>query len=131
MAAAARDYIAGRGHIETAFTRADLAGEPGADQPLKRAAKLAFHPDRCGDVIAVPKPGVLVTKYKAGASHGSPHAYDAHIPFLMYGAGVPALGRRAEKVSSLSVAPALAWALGVPAPKHAALDRPAALPARK
>ncbi len=128
----ARDWLAGRGYIETAYTRKELEdGQFPEDKPFKKSAALAYHPDRCGDVIIVPKTGVLVTKYPAGTSHGSPHPYDAHVPFLVYGAGVPALGQRKEKVSSLSVAPTLAWALGVPAPKQAAVLPPEAIPVKK
>ena len=130
MAASTRDIAAGRGYIETAFTRNDLEGL-GPNKPFRSAAILAYHPDRCGDVIVIPKPGVLATQYPSGTNHGSPHPYDAHIPFLVYGAGVPALGKRGEKVSSLSVAPTLAWALGVPAPQQAAVIPPEALPVRK
>ena len=36
------------------------------------------------------------------------------------GVGVPALGKRGERVSSLIVAPTLAWALGIPPPAAAA-----------
>ncbi len=132
VAAFARDWFAGRPYVETAFTRKELETGPiPDDQPLKRAAALAYRADRCGDVLVIPKPGVLVTPYSNGTSHSSPHAYDAHIPFLVYGAGVPALGQRKEKVSSLAVAPTLAWALGVPAPKHAALPPPEVIPAKK
>jgi hypothetical protein len=126
-----RDWLAGRGPIETAFTRKELEGTAAADKPFLAAAKLAYHPGRCGDVFAIPKAGVLATSYKSGTSHGTPHPYDTHIPFLIYGGGVPALGQRAEKVSSLSVAPTLAWALGVPAPKDAAVLPPAAIPVKK
>ena len=132
VAAVARDWLAGRGHVETAFTRNDLEGPaPSPDKPFRSAAVLAYRPDRCGDVIVIPKAGVLVTKYIGGTSHSSPHRYDAHVPFLVYGAGVPALGRRPEKVSSLAVAPTLAWALGVPAPRHAAVLPPEAIPVKK
>lgn len=127
VAAVARDVAAGRGYIETAFTRKDLEDKTTPDKPFRQAAVLAYHPDRCGDVIVIPKAGVLVTQYKGGTNHGSPHPYDAHIPFLVFGAGVPALGKREEKTSSLAIAPTLAWALGVPAPKHAAAFPPAAL----
>lgn len=131
VAEKARDVVAGRGYMETAFTRKDLEDKFAPDAPFRKAVLLAYHPDRCGDVIVIPKAGVQVTPYKTGTGHGSPHPYDAHIPFLVYGAGVPALGQRTEPVSSLTVAPTLAWALGVPAPKHAALSRPEALPARR
>jgi hypothetical protein len=131
VAAAARDVAAGRGYIETAFTRKELEDKSAPDAPFRKAVLLAYHPDRCGDVIVIPKPGVLVTQYKGGTNHGSPQPYDAHVPFLVSGAGVPALGQRKEKVSSLSVAPTLAWALGVPAPKHAAVLPPEAIPVKK
>ena len=132
VAVVARDWLAGRGHIETAFTRKDLEGPaPSPEKPFRQAAVLAYRPDRCGDVIVIPKAGVLVTKYPSGTNHGSPQPYDAHVPFLVYGAGVPALGKRTEKVSSLSIAPTLSWALGVPAPKHAAVLPPEAIPVRK
>ena len=133
VAVAARDWLANKPNfIETAFTRKELEGSaPAPDKPFRAAAALAYRPDRCGDVIVIPKPGVLVTKYAAGTNHGSPQPYDAHIPFLVYGAGVPALGERKEKVSSLSVAPTLAWGLGLPALKHAALYPPEAIPVKK
>jgi hypothetical protein len=132
VAVVARDWLAGRGFIETAFTRKDLEGPaPSPDKPFWSAVALAYRPDRCGDVIVIPKTGVLVTKYPGGTNHGSPQPYDAHIPFLVYGAGVPALGKREEKVSSLSVAPTLAWALGLPALKHAAIYPPEVIPVKK
>lgn len=127
VAAAARDMIAGRGYIDAAFTRQELEDKNAADKPFLAMAKLAYYPERCGDVLVIPKPGVLVTNYKGGTSHSSPQPYDAHVPFLVFGAGVPALGQRKEKVSSLSIAPTLTWALGVPAPKHATGTPPEAL----
>jgi hypothetical protein len=127
VAVAARDLATGRGYVETAFTRKEIEDKAAPDAPFRSAVRLAYHPDRCGDVVVIPKPGVLISAYDGGSSHGSPHPYDAHVPFLAAGAGVPALGKRAEKVSSLSVAPTLAWALGVPAPKHAAAYPPEGL----
>lgn len=133
VAAVARDWLADQAFLETAFTRAELEqGHIPADQPLKKMAALAYHKDRCGDVLVIPKPGVLVMSYPTGTGHGSPHAYDTHIPFLLYGAGVPALGERKEWISSLAIAPTLAWALGVPAPRHdATMLPPEVLPLRK
>jgi hypothetical protein len=131
VASVARDWLAGRGYIETAFTRKELEDHSDTVPPFKSAARLAYNPDRCGDVIVIQKPGVLITNYPGGTNHGSPHPYDSYIPFLVFGSGVPALGERKEKVSSLSVAPTLAWALGVPAPKDAAVVPPAALPVKK
>jgi hypothetical protein len=127
-----RDWFAGRDYMETAFTRQDLEDRSApANEPFRSAARMAYRPERCGDVIAIPKAGVLVTKYAQGTNHGTPQPYDAHIPFLVYGAGVPPLGERTEKVSSLSIAPTLAWALGIPPPRDAAVLPPEAIPVRK
>ncbi|MBY0457454.1 MAG: alkaline phosphatase family protein, partial [Gemmataceae bacterium] len=131
VAEVVRDWLAGRGYIEAAFTREDLASVPDDAPAVKKAVALAYRPDRCGDVIAIPKPGVLVTLYKGGTSHSTPHAYDAHVPFLVMGPGVPSLGKREEKVSSLQVAPTLAWALRLPRLKDARLDPPDALLPKK
>lgn len=131
VAVVARDWLAGRSFMETAFTRQELESGSAKDKPFGAAAMMAYQRDRSGDVVAIPKAGVLPTRYATGTTHGSPWGYDAHVPFLVYGAGVPALGKRPEKVSSLSVAPTLAWALGVPVPEKAALPRPEALPAKK
>jgi hypothetical protein len=127
-----RDWLRKQSYLETAFTRTELEdGKFPTEQPLKKSATLAYHPDRCGDVIIVPKAGFLVTAYKGGTSHGSPHPYDTHIPFLAIGAGVPAIGKRDDAVSSLAVAPTLAHALGVPSPKHATTPAPKVITGEK
>jgi hypothetical protein len=121
-----RTWLANRPDAEAAFTRGDL--EVGAGGEVGRAVKLAFHPDRCGEVYVLPKPYVLVLSgYSTGTSHGSPHPYDRHVPVLAIGAGVPPLGRRTEPVSSLVVAPLAAARLGVPPPAGAKEPLPAEL----
>ena len=52
--------------------------------------------------------GAVVT----GASHGSPHDYDAHVPVLFWGQAF-APGRRSEPARVVDMAPTLARALGV------------------
>ncbi|MCE9567833.1 MAG: alkaline phosphatase family protein [Planctomycetes bacterium] len=114
-----RDSFVGRRYLETAFTRKQLETEMFAADSFGAKAKLAYHPNRCGDVIVIPKPGVLITGYANGTNHGSPQPYDSHVPVLAIGAGIPALGKQAEKKSSLIVAPILARGLGIPSPKDA------------
>jgi hypothetical protein len=125
---AAEKWVRDQPYLEIAFTRKQLESNTPPVVPAAREkfvkelfekVKLAYRPDRCGDLIVIAKAGVQVSKYAAGTGHGSPHAYDAHIPLLVYGAGVPALGQRTERISSLSAAPTLAWALGVKPPDTA------------
>ena len=122
-----RDWLIGQSFIQTAFTRAQLATEQFEPGSFGAKAKLAYQPERSGDVIAIPKPGVLITSYNSGTNHGSPQPYDSHVPVLAYGSGIPALGNRTEKVSSLIVAPILAHALGIDPPATAVEKLPAAM----
>jgi len=122
-----RDWLKGRPFIETAFTRSQVEIETFDPGSFGAKVKLAFFPDRCGDVIAVPKPGVLVTTYNSGTNHGTPQPYDTHVPILALGSGIPTAGKRSEKVSSLIVAPILAKALGIDPPANAVEKLPGEL----
>ncbi len=108
-----------------AFTRKQIETgtlPPGAGpelRPLLEQVKLAYHPDRCGDVIVIPQPGALVTGYPEGTSHGSPHPYDTHVPVLAAGLNIPALGKQDRRASALLVAPITAKALGIDPPAGA------------
>ena len=106
------------------------AGKEKEIREILDRVKLAYRPDRCGDLIGIPRPGVLVTGYAEGTSHGSPHNYDSHVPVLAFGVGVPALGKRNEPKSSLIVAPTLAALLGVD-PPTTAKEKPAFDPIAK
>ncbi len=119
-----RDWCAGRAFLETAFTRKELAEGKFPPGSFGAKAKLAYHPDRCGDVIAVPKPGVLITGYPNGTNHGSPQPYDTFVPVLAVGAGIPAHGKNPDRMSSLIVAPILAKSLGIAPPKDAVEKSP-------
>ena len=128
VVAATEKWVQAQPYLDVAFTRRQLEADTPPPVPADREklvkelfekVKLAYRADRCGDLIVIAKAGVQVSKYAAGTGHGSPHAYDAHVPLLVYGAGVPAVGKRTERVSSLSVAPTLAWALGVKQPDTA------------
>jgi len=119
-----RDWCAGRAFVEAAFTREELElGNYPPGSPGDRA-RLAYHPERCGDVLVVVKPGVLVTSYPYGTNHGTPHPYDTHVPVLALGAGIPAGTTRTAKTSSLIVAPILAQALGIDPPRDAVEKSP-------
>jgi hypothetical protein len=122
-----RDWFKGQSFIETAFTRKQVETETFEPGSFGAKVRLAYYPDRCGDVIAIPKAGVIVTSYNGGTSHGTPQPYDSHVPVLAIGSGIPAQGKRTEKVSSLIVAPIVARALGIDAPANAVEKVPAEL----
>jgi hypothetical protein len=109
--------------VQAAYTRRAL--EEAKGDPTAEAWRLSFHPDVCGDVMLVMKPGWYFTdKSKTGTTHGSPHDYDTHVPLVAYGPGVRA-GVRKELVTPHAAAAILAKALGIEPPAKAAVGAPA------
>ena len=88
----------------------------------------AYVPNRCGDLYVLTEPYILVdTNYVAyGTTHGTLHPYDRHVPVLAFGSGVPVLGRRKEKLSSLIVAPITCKLLDLAPPATVVEPLPAA-----
>ncbi len=104
--------------VGVAWTREELLGP---DAPLRDyldAWRLSYQAERSQDVVFSPKP-YIVDRSKNGTNHGTPYDYDAHIPLVWYGAGVPA-GVHVERVGSDAIAPTLSRLLGIPPPPQAA-----------
>lgn len=84
-----------------AVTRTDLLmGRVPAD-PISRRIQFSFHPTRSGNVLIVPSQfWFLYPEPEAYAAvHGSPYAYDTHVPVFLAGPGI------SPQVVSRSVAP--------------------------
>jgi len=100
------------------FTRSALmAGEPSAT-PLARQVARSFHPERSGDVMLVTRPYYFWGRYGSqdtGTTHGSPYAYDTHVPLILFGAGIRA-GTHRGRVEIADLAPTLASLLQLNAP---------------
>jgi hypothetical protein len=121
-------WLAKQTGIEAAFGRGDLLRKPAPANSTLDAVRRSFHADRAGDVYIVLKPYHIF--YGAtGTSHGTPHAYDTHVPLVVFGPGVKP-GPRKELITPQATARIVAEALGIPAPKHADAATPAGLFAR-
>ena len=103
--------------VAFAWTRDELLDHTIATGPYLEAWRLSYDPERSQDVIFSPKP-YIVDRANNGTNHGTPYDYDAHIPLVWYGAGVPA-GVHVERVGSDAIAPTLARLLGIPPPPQA------------
>ncbi|MCU0704559.1 MAG: alkaline phosphatase family protein [Fimbriiglobus sp.] len=116
--------------VAGAYTAAGLR-ESNLDAMMEKV-RLAFHPDRSGDVYVVLQPYLLIgdpdkdNKLPTGTTHGAPQPYDTHVPLLVYGPGVKG-GPRAEAVTPLHAAPIAAKFLGVPPPPAAMYTLPKTL----
>jgi predicted AlkP superfamily pyrophosphatase or phosphodiesterase len=103
--------------IAAVFTRSELAAGRVASTRLGRFAADTFHAERSPDVVILQEPYWYFYKdmKKNAGMHGSPYPYDAHVPVMFYGPGIPA--RRVDRtVRVMDVAPTISAYLGVPAP---------------
>ncbi|MCH1576738.1 MAG: alkaline phosphatase family protein [Flavobacteriales bacterium] len=99
--------------VQRVLTAADLrigSFTEGAEANVQRG----WHATASGDVVVMLKPGYLEYS-RTGTSHGSPYAYDTHVPFLMMGPGVPQV-RSYERSEIRDIAPTLSALLGFPRP---------------
>ncbi len=103
--------------IAFAFTRDDVLAMSDTGAALSAMQRRSFYPGRSQDVVYVLKP-YLVDRAPTGTNHGSPYAYDTHVPLLFFGLGVPP-GVHHERVGVDDLAPTLAALLGLSAPPEA------------
>jgi len=112
--------------IARTFTRDDLDESfPDTDR-VGRLMQKSYYPSRSGDVAMVMKPYWQAGEALSGTSHGSPYAYDTHVPLLVFGGNVKP-GIRKDEVTPQAIAAILAKALGIDPPAKAEYGVPAGL----
>jgi hypothetical protein len=114
VAAAARDALLAQPGIAAAYTRQELASGSRAGAPFFQAIRRSWNAERSGDVQFVTQPHWMFGS--AGATHGSPHEEDTHVPLLLWGPRWVRAGRNAAAVDMVDLAPTLAQLLRVSAP---------------
>jgi predicted AlkP superfamily pyrophosphatase or phosphodiesterase len=88
--AVAEELLQRRG-FGLALTRSDLLRGTIPDTAAARRVQAAFHPQRSGNVIAMPAAFWHMSDDPDAdtATHGSLHAYDTHVPLMIAGPGIP------------------------------------------
>jgi predicted AlkP superfamily pyrophosphatase or phosphodiesterase len=119
------EFLARHVGIDRTFTRAELEGKLDPYDTVGRRMRKAYHPERSGDVSFVLKPYWQEgdPKTSTGTGHGSPHAYDTHVPLLVFGPNVKP-GIRKEEVAPATIASIFAKALGIAPPTKAEYPAP-------
>jgi Type I phosphodiesterase / nucleotide pyrophosphatase len=113
--------------ILAVYTRTQLEAGVPADDVLGQHVRRSFHPERCGDLMVVLKPYYLFSGDPGtGTAHGTPHAYDTHVPLVAYGGGIRP-GVFSEAVTPQAAAAILAHRLGVKRPARAEAPLPEGL----
>jgi predicted AlkP superfamily pyrophosphatase or phosphodiesterase len=110
-----RDWALGTGKFQAVYSREQLL-EGRVHGPVGERVMRGFHAQRSGDGVLVYKP--YFVEYgtgKTGTNHGSPYAYDTHVPVLFHGAAFKP-GRYAEPFAISDVAATLCAALRITPP---------------
>ncbi len=110
-------YLRAQPGVYDAWSREDLFRLPD-DYPFAPEQRRGIHPRRSGDVIFNLEPGWHADdrSFKlGGTTHGSPYAYDTHVPLVWYGWRLPA-GTGFQPVNITDIAPTLAAMLRIMEP---------------
>ncbi len=114
VAEAAREALLAQEGIGAAFTRKELLSGSRQGAPFFDSLRKAWHPQVSGEVQFALQANYMPGT--AGATHGSPHAYDTQVPILLYGPRWVKPGRVDEAVEVVDIAPTLARWMAVSAP---------------
>ena len=104
--------------IAYAVSSHDLRAGNVARMPITEAVLANFHEDRSGDIYVVFEPHWFVADFDGQSvtgSHGSPWAYDSHVPVIWMGPGVEP-GKVVRRIETVDVAPTIAAYLGIKYP---------------
>ena len=122
-------------HVAEVWTANQLASstadartaEPGTAAWYEALYRNSYHPERSPDVLLQWQP-LFLPRAGSGTTHGSPYAYDTHVPLLLMGPGLAA-GEVPDVVLTVDLAPTLATLLDVPIPEEIdGVDRRQLLP---
>ena len=116
LAEATRTLLLAQPGFAVAYTRQELQTGSRAGAPYFDALQKAWHPTISGDVQYAIKPHWSWGSRGTGAIHGSPYAFDSHVPILLYGPAWIGKGRIDKPVEVVDIAPTLAAFLGVAPP---------------
>lgn len=81
-------YLMAQEGIANYYTDATLRQGNFEEGGIKGAVIRGYHPKRSGDIVFVLEPGWIEAGYPQGTTHGSPYAYDTHVPILFFGNGI-------------------------------------------
>ena len=101
--------------VAEAYSADELGSSAPTADPRLQQWRLSYVADRMADFAIVQRPGWLI-RSTSGATHGSPHPYDQHVPLVLYGANIrPAKFNTAA--SPADIAPTFAWLTRVRMPQ--------------
>lgn len=81
-------FLLAQDGVSNFYTEAMLRQGRFDEDGIKGKIIRGYHQKRSGDVVFTLEPGWIESNTVAGTTHGSPYAYDTHVPVLFYGKGI-------------------------------------------
>lgn len=116
------NYLKSIDGVKNAWTQDELARSEFKAHELEQFYKNQLYRNRSGDIIVMPQPYCLVTKYPKGCTHNTPYDYDTHVPLILYQSGSLEHKTITRKVWIPQLAVTLAKLLGVQHPAASTFD---------
>jgi predicted AlkP superfamily pyrophosphatase or phosphodiesterase len=100
-------------HVAHVYTRDELESGEVQHDPISNKVARSFNSERSGDLEILLEPYWI--RGAEGTTHGTPYAYDTHIPLIFMGPGIKP-GNYPENVTLNDLAPTLATTLRIQTP---------------
>ena len=101
------DALANLDFIEEAYTYDELKrGEPDSEKEFFQSYHRSFYAPRSHDIILQYKKNHLITFDEKGTSHGSPYAYDSHVPLIIWSNSIQG-STISQRISTVDIAPTI------------------------
>lgn len=109
-----REWAFDTGIFQHVYTRGQLL-DGRAPGHFGKLVFNGYNAERSADMILIAKPFMIPSRSSTGTTHGSPYAYDTHVPVMFFGQGIKP-GRYTETFNITDIAPTLAAILRVEVP---------------
>ena len=114
---AAQEIMLMHPDVAAAFTPEQLRSNDERTPYLAQVRK-SWYPERAAPLQVVMKEGRLFSSRTTGSSHGTPYAYDHHVPILAWGPQWVGQGTVGTWVEVTDIAPTLAGILQIGVPRQ-------------
>lgn len=113
VTASVSHFISQQAYIQHVFTREGLI-ERNKTSVIGKLIQNGFHQRLSGDIAYVFNPATIAYG-KKGSTHGSPQAYDTHVPLIFFGKGIKE-GKTYKRTSVIDIAPTISALLEIAIP---------------
>ncbi len=109
-----RNFLLTLDGVNSVYISTELYG-PTYSTGFSNLYKNGHHAKRGADIVIQYDPAYLSWHSKTGTSHGSPYAYDTHVPLIFYGKNIPS-GTSVEFADIINIASTISTMLNIEFP---------------